>query len=109
MGKSFLICSLWLFSVCIYSQADPNTEIAEPKKIRVFPNPATDVVNILGLQNSDDANITISDVYGTEVLKHQWEIRKNALNIPVANLKKGIYIISIHSIEQKIQTKFYKN
>ena len=76
--------------------------------IKIFPNPATTVVNVLGLLNSSKAVITISNVYGTIVQEHQWEICQNALSIPIPNLEAGIYMISITSTEQKVQAKFYK-
>ena len=83
-------------------------ETSTIQKVKVFPNPADNVVNILGLINSDKADIQISDVYGNVVLRHQWRIKNNALNIPIVNLSSGIYIVTIISHEQKIQTKFYK-
>ena len=78
------------------------------QKIKVFPNPATNVVNILGLKNSNRADIVISDVYGNSLLRYQWQIKTNALNIPIASLNAGIYMVTIISQEQKVQTKFYK-
>lgn len=78
------------------------------QKIKVFPNPATNVVNILGLINSAKADILISDVYGNALLKHQWHIKNNAINIPIATLEPGIYMVTIISPEQKVQTRFYK-
>ena len=83
-------------------------ETQSVQKVKVFPNPATNVVNILGLKNSSKADIIISDVYGSIQLKHQWRIKNNAINIPIASLNSGIYIVTISSQEQKIQTKFYK-
>ncbi len=90
--------------------ANGNLELktATVQKVKVFPNPATNVVTILGLIDSDKANILISDVYGNVMLKHQWGIKNNALNIPIVNLSPGIYIVTIISNEQKVQTKFYK-
>ncbi len=84
------------------------TTVSKPK-IKVFPNPATNVVNILGLKNSSRATIVISDISGNTVLQHQWAIRNNAVSIPVPNLRAGIYVARIESEEQQIQTKFYKN
>lgn len=78
------------------------------KEILVYPNPAHSVVHILGLMNCDRAVIHITDTYGTVVLQHRWEIRNNALSIPISNLETGIYLISIASEEQQVQTKFYK-
>lgn len=98
------------------SQAQSNTsiesvsdkeQIATPK-VKVFPNPATNVINVLGLLNSTRAQITISDMYGKMILTHEWEIRNNALNIPISNLETGIYMIVIKSEEQEVKTKFYK-
>lgn len=78
------------------------------QEIKIFPNPATNVVNILGLKNSDKADILISDAYGNALLKHQWRIKNNAINIPIASLESGIYMVTIVSQEQKVQTKFFK-
>ena len=85
-----------------------NTSKENTQKIKVFPNPATNVVNILGLQNSSRADIIVSDTYGNAVLKHQWPIKNMALNIPISNLETGIYMISIRSENQHVKTKFYK-
>lgn len=90
-------------------ESSSQKETVSKLKIKVFPNPATNVVNILGLVNSNKADIIISDISGTEVLKRQWAIRNNAISIPIPNLTRGIYVVRIISNEQKTQTKFYKN
>jgi len=76
--------------------------------IKVFPNPATNVINVLGLKNDSNAAISIRDSYGTQIIFHQWDIKRNSLNIPVFNLEKGLYMISIQSEHQNVKTKFYK-
>jgi len=78
------------------------------KKIKVFPNPATNVINVLGLTNTTRATIIISDISGNEVIQRQWAIRNKAVSIPIPNLEAGIYVIRITSREQQVQTKFYK-
>lgn len=90
------------------SGAAPKVETVSQPKVKVFPNPATSVVNILGLKNTSKATILIFDIYGNTVLRHQWEIRRNAINIPVAALPTGAYIITVKSDEQQVRTKFYK-
>ncbi len=80
----------------------------QSNKIIVFPNPATNVVNVLGLYNSTKARISITDIYGNEELDFSWEIKNNAVNIPITSLEQGIYHITIHSKEQFVQEKFYK-
>lgn len=77
-------------------------------KVKVFPNPATNVVNILGLKNASKADIAIMDIYGNTVLAHQWAIRRNVLNIPISTLEPGAYIVRINFDEQQVQAKFYK-
>lgn len=114
MRRVFLIFVLiltWSFAghaqdLSQYGNETTQNSIAQ--KVKVFPNPATNVVNILGLKNSDRADIIISDVYGNSHLQYQWQIKTNALNIPIASLNTGIYIVTIISQEQKVQTKFYK-
>lgn len=87
---------------------NPSPQTTTVRKIKVFPNPATNVVNILGLENSSRADILVTDIYGNAILKHQWHIKNNAVNIPIASLDSGIYMVTIISQEQKVQTKFYK-
>ena len=61
-----LLCLL--FVSMAYSQKDTSGNNPEAPvniiKVKVFPNPATNVVNVLGLQNCNKAEFTISDLYG---------------------------------------------
>ena len=106
----------WLFKLLLLALALSYSASAQTEEgattpsenVKVFPNPATNVVNILGLQNSERAEIIVSDTYGNIVLKHLWAIKNKALNIPITSLGSGIYLITIRSQEQKVQTKFYK-
>lgn len=91
------------------AQSNKNDKtVQQMVKVKVFPNPATSIINILGLKDTQKANIIVADSYGNTVLFHEWEIKNNALNIPVANLDKGMYLLSIRSPEQRVNTKFYK-
>ncbi|WP_197496120.1 T9SS type A sorting domain-containing protein [Maribacter hydrothermalis] len=102
MKRLFLLLFLTLlFAVQLCAQDVVN-------KIKVFPNPAINVINVLGLKNDTNAAITIIDSYGTQVIYHQWDIKRNALNIPVFNLEKGLYLITIQSEHQNVKAKFYK-
>ena len=99
---------------CIYFSTNAQNEKKDysvTKKeqiIKVFPNPATNVINILGLFNSNNANIIIIDSYGNIVKKYYWEIKNSAINIPVSSLETGVYNVLITSKEQNIKPKFYK-
>jgi len=107
--KRILFLFFFAFTLSFTAQAqreEGKTVVAQ--KVKVFPNPATNVVNVLGLQNSERAEIVVSDAYGNIALQHRWGIKNNALNIPISGLDAGIYIITIRSKEQQVQTKFYK-
>jgi hypothetical protein len=110
--KLLIIISFFIlgfqFTIAQSRDQNENTTIRETQKIKVFPNPAANVINILGLQNSNRAEIVITDTYGNPVLRHRWSITNNALNIPITSLKSGIYMVTIRSEEQQVQTKFYK-
>lgn len=110
--KKFLIIIFILgfqFAIAQSGVYIEETPISEIQKVKVFPNPAVNVVNIIGLQNSNRAEIQITDTYGNIVLQHRWAINNNALNIPVTSLDSGIYMVTIRSSEQQVQIKFYKN
>ncbi|MEO1009724.1 MAG: T9SS type A sorting domain-containing protein [Bacteroidota bacterium] len=108
MKKLLALLAIILVSVIGYSQENDAKGAATETAVRIFPNPATNVINILGLKNSARAHIIISDTYGNKVLEHQWAIRNNALNIPIATLRPGVYAITISSPGQRVQTRFYK-
>ena len=102
-----LLLAMFCFTLVSSAQI-PSVKKKATIKLVVFPNPATNVVNVLGLKNSNKAQIAISDSYGNTHIQHQWAIKNNAVNIPVTSLKRGMYLIVIRSKEQQIQTKFYK-
>lgn len=61
-------------------------------KIRMYPNPAKDILNIDNA-GTEITNVTITDVNG-RIIK---EISKNTSAISVSDLSKGIYIVSINT------------
>ncbi|MEX0288537.1 MAG: T9SS type A sorting domain-containing protein [Flavobacteriaceae bacterium] len=94
-------------STVLAQSADENA-FEKKQELVVFPNPAENTVHILGLGNSSRAGIFITDTYGNTVMQLRWEIKNNSLSIPIPNLASGIYVVTINSPEQKVQTKFYK-
>ncbi len=112
MKKKLLFLLFGCGIICnTLSQADiPQSNASEvfQQEIKVFPNPAGNVINILGLVNSNKAAIVITDMSGNTVQQHRWEIRNNALSIPIPTLRTGIYFVSVLSEEQQVRKKFYK-
>ncbi|WP_411030040.1 T9SS type A sorting domain-containing protein [Spongiimicrobium sp. 3-5] len=92
----------------ITSDIKNGKEVSVKPNIKVFPNPATNVVHVLGLEDAPKAQITIMNMSGNSVMELRWEIRDNSLSIPIANLGPGIYTITIISKEQRIRKRFYK-
>ncbi len=109
----FIVFCCFLLGLKLQAQGN-NSNVENPPvqgikgKIKVFPNPAVNVINILGLTNTDKAIIAIIDVYGNVLLKHNWAIKNNAANIPISSLTKGMYIVDIQSKKEHVRTKFYK-
>ncbi len=104
----FIVFACLAFSGNALGQGQQEPTGRETAKVRVFPNPATSVITVLGLKNSASAAISISDSYGNVLLQYQWSITNKAVNIPVSDLNPGIYTIAIRSKEQQLQTRFYK-
>ncbi len=80
----------------------------EKPKIKVFPNPASHTVNVLGLENSNQATISLTDLSGNTLQEYRWAIQNNAISLPIADLVPGIYRIRIRSGSQEISVKFFK-
>ncbi len=110
MKKQFWMVLL-VFCCANICQAQSNEKATKGQQeiaVKLYPNPAISVINILGLKDTEKATIIVSDIYGNIVLRHEWKIKKNVINLPVASLEKGLYIITIRSEEQQVNTKFYK-
>ncbi len=67
------------------------------KAINLFPNPATDVVNVtFDLEQISDLEIKLHSVVGQEVLyQKQNAVREAVLSIPVDALSEGVYFMHI--------------
>lgn len=78
--------------------------VADVKKnnIQVYPNPATDVINISNV--SSKTKFEIYNVGGQLVNQGTTDGKVN-----VSKLTKGVYILTVESNGEKSQTKFIKN
>ncbi len=106
-----LISTLWCNTSHAQNVGPNSASIAqetEKLKIKVFPNPASHTVNVLGLANSDKATIRLTEMSGNTVQEYRWAIQNNAVSLPIADLDPGIYMILIRSGSQEISVKFFK-
>jgi hypothetical protein len=81
-----------------------NDEIPDASTISIYPNPATDILNITAM-NGLSGNLTINDISGRVVYK-QMIINADLINIDISNLSKGLYFINIDDKESHSSGKF---
>ncbi|WP_313029107.1 reprolysin-like metallopeptidase [Soonwooa sp.] len=77
-------------------------DVQANNKLQVYPNPATDMINI--------SNITAKSTY--QIVNMAGQVVANGPTdgkVQVSKLDKGVYIITVESNGQKSQTKFIKN
>ncbi|MFW5706533.1 MAG: T9SS type A sorting domain-containing protein [Bacteroidota bacterium] len=61
--------------------------------VKIFPNPAADVLHIAG--NSPMRNVTITNVSGMEVYREQ--LNDTSATLRISDLQKGIYLVRIQT------------
>lgn len=69
--------------------------------LTVYPNPATDFINISLKGNNTDAFVKIYSALGTEVYSENIE---NFRKIDVSDFKNNVYIINVYSKDELIET-----
>jgi len=67
--------------------------VLSESSVRVFPNPASDWLNITWKTFSTETQITIVDILGRQV--YDTETNSNEIKIDVSNLSFGLYIIKM--------------
>jgi hypothetical protein len=86
----------WACSSCSPSK----NEIISNSDIKIFPNPANNIVNI---ENAANARISIVNMVGQEVISTVATSKRETVNI--SGLSNGVYIIRIKDDEEVITTK----
>ena len=93
---------------------DPNSteDINESISVSVFPNPATNNVFVdLALENvSENVNLQVVDIQGRIVMTQNFaNVKANKLQLDVANLNTGVYVINIRTEEGFTSARFVKD
>lgn len=78
----------------LFFQISSQTKDISTSEMKIFPNPATDYIEISNL-NSEDTEISIFNLSGMQIMCARLNMADNKLN--VSSLKKGIYILKIAS------------
>lgn len=89
-----------------------STGIFSPVKntdISLYPNPVQNTLYI-SLNNADNTNATIkiSDIQGKTIATYQADAIGQNMEIPVQNLDKGIYVITIQTAQAQGVARFIK-
>ena len=73
--------------------------------LKVYPNPANDVVNVV-LNNVAYAEILIRDIQGREIISSQSDVDVSVIDI--STLVKGVYFMTVKSNGNSITKRFVK-
>jgi hypothetical protein len=100
--KSFITAIVLTFSFVGFSQSNMKTiGINSDITLSVYPNPATEFINITVKGNVSNAVVKIYSALGTEVLSENIDSFKK---IDVSDFKNNVYIINVYSDEELLQT-----
>ena len=83
------------------------TDKFDESKLSIFPNPSTNVITISSTKNIQISEITITDFNGRIVKVNQFNNLPN-VQVNIADLSKGIYLMKITSKEGTITEKIIK-
>ncbi|WP_203258290.1 T9SS type A sorting domain-containing protein [Hyunsoonleella ulvae] len=73
-----------------------STDSKDFESFKIYPNPATDVLNIKLPQGYKNVSVKVYDIYGKEILE-QKDRSGLKFKLNVSNLMSGYYLISINS------------
>jgi hypothetical protein len=89
----------------VFSVGVEDNEI-ESKILDIYPNPATDNINITFAGKTDDIQLSIYNISGKEVFtQHIQNQGLNQKRIDVSQFEKGIYFITLTTANNKITQK----
>lgn len=90
---------------CIKNMATNTSEINDNYKIKLYPNPAHDIL-VLETTSTIFSSVKIYNVLGVCVL--QFTVTNQTNTIDIRSLSKGIYIVKFTGANGEIQQKFIK-
>ena len=74
------------------------------KSVQLFPNPATDVVNVkLEHVNVNNLSITLHNIIGNEIRVETDIVDEHTLRIKVKDLDAGYYLLALNDAQSKFK------
>ena len=97
-----IVCISFLVSMAGFSQSsmklmNDNQDVT----LAVYPNPATDYINLTVKGNISEAVVKIYSALGTEVYS---ETIENFKKIDVSDFKNNVYIVNVYSKDELLET-----
>jgi beta-glucanase (GH16 family) len=106
VSNNFVQSTMEVDYVRVYQEAAlATTNFQNPEKIKLFPNPVSDNLTILNLENT----IQTAEIYSILGQKlHSCILLKNETNVDVSNYQNGIYLVKLISENSNTTYKFIK-
>ncbi len=92
-------------SLAVTMSISLNVDEFNSKAYKLYPNPASTILNIIMANNDVIDRLTITDMSGKKILVQNG----NATTINIESLAQGMYVLEVSSGESKIVNKFVKN
>ena len=102
-GNNLFIDNIMLQEGAIYVDVE-NIEITE---VEIYPNPATDLLNVSVTERFAEGNIRVIDFLG-RVLLEQKATREGSVSLNLNTFEKGTYLIELTKGDARIVEKFVK-
>jgi hypothetical protein len=99
--KLFVIISFLFLSVGLFAQSNGKLVDNDDVSVAVFPNPASEFLNISVKDGLTKGTIKIFSALGTEIFSDEIDSFKK---IDLSDFKNNVYIVSIYSNEVLVQT-----
>ena len=97
-----------VYSIASYNDKPSSTDQFIETAFSIYPNPTTDVLNIISKSADNITKVIIYDITGKMLHEQVFETSNNQQQIDVSTLAKGIYIIELSSEKHTKKTKFIK-
>lgn len=97
----------WLLLKVLQNQQNPTLKVPQQEQVILYPNPATDILNIAQL-NFTPTTANIYDVAGRLVKRIQLPQQATALSIDVKELPAGLYMLHLYNSRQHYRSSFVK-
>jgi len=104
-NNQFIIGYKKLYYYSLHTLTD-NLDISENQKIKLYPNPASEMVTL----EISDRSVTQCELFNTNgQLIKTLPVEQGVNNYNIRDLKEGLYLIKIKSMEGTIVKKIIKN